>query len=425
MIKEDKVVLFGKDKEGSCLFPEIARVEISEEDKQKYKVPYLPATAIEAKIVKVDKQPLAEGTEVFLLGEIDFAHPSYIEFQLSNVYYGNIKGRMFKRGISEAQEEIIEQLSQRKGSSVQIIGSYNEYPKESGNFSINVSSIAIDDTDSIELTVKVEENMEKLRDLLLSYVESIEKDTIRAFVKTVLEEVWELFVVAPAAKGHHHNYLGGLLQHTVEVTRVADVVARELDKGIEEADVFLNKVYKRINAMIWVKGKMRRYGKLESLGRWKKEPLEQYVGSYIEVTNKLLSRYIEDGEVNRDIIVAGAILHDVGKVFEYDYVGDKRANKYKLLFGEEVIYDEGGAIQVSEELGMGLGHIVDMELYMQKIWVTKWKKIGIELFDYINLLKIVSTHHLKEEWGSPSKAERVEELVVHLADNLDSTFCHS
>ncbi len=38
-------------------------------------------------------------------------------------------------------------------------------------------------------------------------------------------EIWELFLEAPAAKGIHHAYLGGLLEHSLSVAQLADRIA--------------------------------------------------------------------------------------------------------------------------------------------------------------------------------------------------------
>ncbi len=97
-----------------------------------------------------------------------------------------------------------------------------------------------------------------------------------------------------------------------------------------------------------------------------------------------------------DIIVAGSLLHDIGKI-------------------EEIGFARGGFGYTDR--GRLLGHIT----------------LGIMLFDDLassvggfpgplaDVLKhIVLSHHGEAEWGSPKKPMCVEALVVHYLDNLDA-----
>ena len=67
------------------------------------------------------------------------------------------------------------------------------------------------------------------------------------------EKTAELFQRAPAAKGFHHIYLGGLLEHTLSVVRLLEKVA------------------------------------------------EHYPN------------------LNKDMLITGGILHDIGKIYEFSY----------------------------------------------------------------------------------------------------------
>lgn len=72
---------------------------------------------------------------------------------------------------------------------------------------------------------------------ILSYVESIEKADLKKFVKNLLNEHKDKFKIAPAAKMMHHNYLGGLLQHTLECAQIADNLVSHLYKEIDRDSV--------------------------------------------------------------------------------------------------------------------------------------------------------------------------------------------
>lgn len=56
----------------------------------------------------------------------------------------------------------------------------------------------------------------KLVGLLDTIALTASADEISA-IRNLLQENKEKFIIAPAAHGHHHNYVGGLLQHTCEV----------------------------------------------------------------------------------------------------------------------------------------------------------------------------------------------------------------
>lgn len=138
----------------------------------------------------------------------------------------------------------------------------------------------------------------------------------------------EAFAKAPAAKGMHHVYLGGLLEHTLSILAMA----------------------------------------------------ERACSHY-----KLM---------NRDLVLAGVFLHDVGKTAELSY---QRSFSYT---------DEGNLI----------GHIS-----MECEWINRE---AAKIHDFpeelrMQLLHIVLSHHGKLEFGSPVLPKTPEALLVHYLDDLD------
>lgn len=137
------------------------------------------------------------------------------------------------------------------------------------------------------------------------------------------------FSQAPAAKRWHQPWLGGLLEHTLNVVSHARLIA----------------------------------------------------GRYPEV---------ED-----DLVLAGALLHDIGKTAEYTW---------------------DGYMDYSTE-GKLVGHLV-IGVEMLTSWVS-----GIEDFPTQlgwHLKHIILSHHGALEYGSPVPPRTLEALVVHFADNIDS-----
>ena len=98
---------------------------------------------------------------------------------------------------------------------------------------------------------------------------------------------------------------------------------------------------------------------------------------------------------NPDIIVAGCLLHDIGKVDEIELKGGFR-------------YSDKGRL---------LGHIA-LGLMMLESKIAVIDGFPRDIAD--TLSHIIVSHHGVEEWGSPKKPMCVEALVVHYLDNLDA-----
>ncbi len=126
-----------------------------------------------------------------------------------------------------------------------------------------------------------------------------------------------------------------------------------------------------------------------------------YIGGLLEHTlsmakaGLLLSKHYES-IVNKDIILAGILLHDVGKLEEIKF--EKNIAKYS---------DKGRLI----------GHIVlGVNLIDKKIDMIK--DFPNEL--RVMILHVVLAHHGELEFGSPKKPKTVEALLLHFIDNMDA-----
>ena len=100
-----------------------------------------------------------------------------------------------------------------------------------------------------------------------------------------------------------------------------------------------------------------------------------------------------------DLVLTGALLHDIGKTLEYSYTR---------------------GIKVTTE-GRLLGHIIlGLELITEEI--AKIPDFPRELRS--KLLHIITSHHGKYEWQSPKKPKLMEALVIHYADVMDAELFH-
>jgi len=124
-----------------------------------------------------------------------------------------------------------------------------------------------------------------------------------------------------------------------------------------------------------------------------------YMGGLIEHTlavasicDFMSSRY---KHINRDILMAGALLHDVGKIYE---LSEMPMNDYT-------------------DDGQMLGHIV-MGCEMVAAQVAQIPGFPHELASMIKHLII--SHHGEYEYGSPKLPCTAEAILLHYADNMDA-----
>jgi 3'-5' exoribonuclease len=100
-------------------------------------------------------------------------------------------------------------------------------------------------------------------------------------------------------------------------------------------------------------------------------------------------------QVNRDLLLTGVFLHDIGKIYELNY---QRSFSYTTK-------------------GQLLGHmIIELEMLHDKITLVP---------DFPNELKLliehlIISHHGKYEFGSPKLPMFPEALMLHFLDDLDS-----
>ncbi len=119
--------------------------------------------------------------------------------------------------------------------------------------------------------------------------------------------------------------------------------------------------------------------------------LLEHTVSVAEATRMLARHY----GLNVSLAVAGALLHDLGKIWE-------------LRPGPSIEYTDSGRL---------LGHLTMEVLYVEE-------RIG-ELEDFPKelrrqLLHILLAHHGRYEYGSPRRPKTPEAMLVHSVDNMDA-----
>ncbi|RQV98874.1 HD domain-containing protein [bacterium] len=120
--------------------------------------------------------------------------------------------------------------------------------------------------------------------------------------------------------------------------------------------------------------------------------LAEHTISLAKLADKLCEHY---AELNRDLLITGTLLHDVGKVFElnadvnFDYTTDGRL----------------------------LGHIVQGTLFVEKK-ISELSHIPAETRKQV--LHLILSHQGSPEMGSPVKPLTLEGIVLHYLDDLDA-----
>ena len=114
--------------------------------------------------------------------------------------------------------------------------------------------------------------------------------------------------------------------------------------------------------------------------------------SCLKIARALAERY----HVDRDLLVFGAIFHDVGKV-------------------RELSWDRGAFAYTTE--GRLLGHVVLGERLVSS-YVAAIPDFPEELA--LRLSHLLISHQGEIEYGSPERPKTLEALLVHLIDNLDA-----
>lgn len=206
------------------------------------------------------------------------------------------------------------------------IGSFN------GKIQVTVKRVKVLDEDPAPFLPGPAISQSKLRQVLQYYLDSVQDIYLNCLLQRMFTpEQTESFYKSSAAKSIHHNYSGGLLEHTIEVV---ELCARALD-------VF--------------------------------------------------------PAMNRDLVVTGALLHDIGKIVELDIKVVPRYTVQGRLIGHVVLGAEMVSKAIGELRSEGVGFPAELE------WMLE---------------HMILSHHGNLEFGSPVVPMFPEALLLHAMDNL-------
>lgn len=123
-----------------------------------------------------------------------------------------------------------------------------------------------------------------------------------------------------------------------------------------------------------------------------------YVGGLLEhsLSMAAIARHLAQhySHVNADLLLCGALLHDMGKAYEYS-------------LAEGFAHSEDGRL---------VGHIVRGVVLIERAAA----ELGFPPDELQQLIHLIVSHHGTTEWGSPIVPKTLEAVLLHQIDLLDS-----
>lgn len=114
----------------------------------------------------------------------------------------------------------------------------------------------------------------------------------------------------------------------------------------------------------------------------------------VDVAKKALA--IADDATNKDLLITGALLHDIGKIHEFDW---------------------SGCIINRTAPGKLVGHIA-----LGLIIIDGLNREARDTEKHLLLCHLVASHHGNREWGALVEPQTKEAVILHTADMLDFQF---
>ncbi|MCC6542973.1 MAG: HD domain-containing protein [Nitrospirae bacterium] len=194
-----------------------------------------------------------------------------------------------------------------------------------------VEKIADEVVDLSDFIAVSEYDFDALEKRLLAVIGNLKNPFLKKLLTLFYEdkEFMGLFRTAPAAKEIHHAFLGGLLEHSLEIVDLCKDMKNHYD------------------------------------------------------------------EIDLDLLVTGAILHDVGKVRE-------------LKFNRSLDYTDEGRL---------VGHImIGVEMVDERIRLIRDFPVKLAML----LRHLIVSHQGTYEWGSPKVPQTLEAIILHNLDDLSA-----
>lgn len=155
---------------------------------------------------------------------------------------GQIDGRMFPDDVDVAHDSI------NLGTICRISGRISEFPSGSGRYNmvINVINELPDgEYDINDFVMSSENNQDDLVEEIRFTIKEMKNTELKNLLRSFFcdKKFTKQFYKAPAAIVHHHNYIGGLLDHTVGILKICKTsceIFPDIDNDILYTGVLLH-----------------------------------------------------------------------------------------------------------------------------------------------------------------------------------------
>jgi 3'-5' exoribonuclease len=253
----------------------------------------------------------------------DFTGGKFLLFQFSDME-GVLKGVLWEPTDDVESGVLVDDI-------VRVSGEIQEYQ---GALQLRIGSIeklTESEYDPSLFLPSSNREVEKLYDEILKIITGVNNENLRALLQVIFEETEfrKRLLRAPAAKGWHHSYIGGLVEHLYDMLQLA----------FKAAELY--------------------------------------------------------PDVDRDLLTAGVLLHDLGKIEE-------------LSITNHIDYSDGGRL---------LGHITLGVEFLDE-YLRGMHDFPRELA--LRLKHMIVSHHGLLENGSPIVPMTLEAMLLHYIDNLDA-----
>jgi 3'-5' exoribonuclease len=219
----------------------------------------------------------------------------------------------------------------KSGDVVKVNGVVDDF-RDTKQIKIN-SITAVDDYDSISIIDFLPKSLRDVNEMKEEFqirIDSLSDYYLKTLIKRIFsKERFEKFSTAPAGKSWHHGYIHGLIEHTLEIIKICDLMC----------DIH--------------------------------------------------------PQLNRDLLISGAMMHDFGKTEELKYDSSFDYTDKGKLIGHIVI----SAMLINDEVNKIPGFPEDLKNC---------------------LIHIVLSHQGKLEYASPVVPKTLEAIALYQADELSA-----
>jgi len=208
---------------------------------------------------------------------------------------------------------------------------YNEKLQFATNLPYKIEVLNEGQYEKADFVKPSKKDIEKLYAELISSISLVDNEKIKILLTNIFDDpiISEKFKKHPGAIEIHHNWIGGLLEHTLEVLRYSQLTLQQF-------------------------------------------PM-----------------------LDKDLLIAGSLLHDIGKLDELEVTSRIKGTNKGQLTGHLVL----GIIYVAQKID----EIADFDKTIKD-----------------KIIHMLTSHHGKNEYGSPKEPMFPEALAIYYADELSS-----